>query len=153
MANNLIEEVEENTIELTAKDEKKLQSLINECGDVKAQKKKVAELEKCLVDDIKTMMGNHNLDDVETDTFIAQYRLTKTPSVNEEGMLDFILTELGNTARELGVVKTKDYIDHDALEKAMYRGDISQEVVKGFKQFDTTKVVPKLNIVKKKGGK
>ena len=141
------------TVPLTEEEKKKLLELINECGKIKAEKKKVTDLEKCLVDDIKTTMGNHNLDDVETDTFIAQYRITSTPSMDEEATLDFIVTELGDTARELGIVETKEYINKDALEKAIYRGDISKDMVKQLKQFETTRRTPKLTIQKKKGAK
>ena len=139
-------------MELTKNEQKKLQSLIDECGEVKAKKKGFADAEKELVATIKTTMGEHNLDDVEADAFIAQYRLTKQESLDEDALLAFLIAELGDTVRQLGVVETKEYINTDALEKAVYKGDISEEIVKQFSKFKIVKRIPKLTI-KTKGGK
>lgn len=137
---------------LTKNETKKLQSLIDECGEVKVKLKGFKDAEKNLVDKIKKTMGEHDLDDIETNYFYAQYRLTKQESLDEDAMLAFLIAELGDTVRQLGVVETKEYINTDALEKAVYKGDISEEIVKQFSKFKIIKRVPKLTI-KSKGGK
>lgn len=138
--------------ELTKEEQQELQRLIDECGEVKAKLKGFKDAEKNLVDKIKKVMGEHDLDDIETEDFCAQYRLQKKESMNEDALLAFILDELGDTARQLGVVETKDYINSDMLEKAIYKGDISESMVKQFSKFKVVKRTPVLNI-KVKGGK
>lgn len=55
-------------------------------------------------------------------------------------------------AKDTGIIKTKEYIDFDALENALYNGRISEKIVNDMQDCKQTKVVEVLKVTKIKEG-
>jgi hypothetical protein len=92
---------------------------------------------------IKSIMKDFSLLKYEVNGYKALYTISKRESMNEE-MLLAIAHEHGLS----DIIKTKEYIDYDALEKALYDGKISDDVVlemdkaKEVKEVVTLRVIP-----------
>lgn len=125
---------------------------VNQYGKLKEQesalKKDVDKLNK----EIKTYMGENELDTLEADDFVASYTLRRKEDFNEDKLIDLFKEELKDYAYEMGIIKTKEYIDMDAVEKAAYNGNIDEELLGKMGGCKTVKHTPTLTI-KSKGGK
>lgn len=124
--------------------ENELAKLIDEFGEFK-QSEKVYKKHN---DTIKTLMGENNLSEFTTEKFKASYTLEKRESMNMEMLLELLKAELGDYATELGVIKTREYIDEDALENALYHENIDSEVLLKMDKCKEVKRIPKLRITK-----
>lgn len=117
-----------------------LKELIQEFGKknetVKSLKKETDAYNK----QIKTIMKDNKLDNVCTDEFSAKYSTISKSSFDEDKLLTTIRT-LGN----LDVIKTKEYVDMDELENAIYMGKIKASDLKDCK---ITKIEEKLVVSK-----
>ena len=51
-------------------------------------------------------------------------------------------------AKDMGIIKTKEYIDFDALENALYNGRISEKIVTDMQACEQTKIVEVLKVSK-----
>lgn len=99
--------------------------------------------------DIKALMKQDNITVLESGGYIAQYSVQQRGSINEDMMLD-ILKELGTKAYDLNIIKTAEYVDYDALEKAIYHGEIEESVVLDMDRAKEVKEVTTLRISKVK---
>ena len=91
---------------------------------------------------IKELMkdGEH---EYETGGYRAVYSVSSRDTINEERLLEI--------AHHYGIpeiVKTKEYIDFDALEKALYDGKIAKEVIMEIDKAKESKEVVTLRITK-----
>ena len=96
--------------------------------------------------EIKTMMEELGASEVDVDDYIAKRVVQKRENMNEEMLL--------NIAHLYGIpeiVKTKEYIDYDALENAIYTGKLSKDIILEINKARETKEVVTLRITKKKG--
>lgn len=94
---------------------------------------------------IKDIMSALNLEEKEVGAWIAKYYVQKRESMNEEMLLD-----IAHNEGIPEIVKTKEYIDFDALESAIYNGKISSEVLAKMDNAKEVKLVPTLKLVKAK---
>lgn len=104
----------------------------------KASKDKENALKKAnndLNENIKTYMQEHNMTSANSKNWAATLSCTKKESLNEDLAIEIIKKNLGGALLS-SVIKQKEYIDEDALEKLVYNGD-----------FDITKLA-KAKIVK-----
>lgn len=96
--------------------------------------------------EIKTIMEELGTSEVDVDNYVAKRVVQKRENMNEEMLL--------NIAHLYGIpeiVKTKEYIDYDALENAIYTGKLSKEIILEINKARETKEVVTLRITKKKG--
>ena len=84
---------------------------------------------------IKTYMQKHDMTSANSEKYTATLSCTKKESLNEELAIEIIKENIGGSLLS-SVIKQKEYIDEDALEKLVYNGD-----------FDITKLA-KAKIVK-----
>ena len=84
---------------------------------------------------IKTYMQKHGMTSANSEKYTATLSSTKKESLNEDLAIEIIKENLGGALLS-SVIKQKEYIDEDALEKLVYNGD-----------FDITKLA-KAKIVK-----
>lgn len=94
---------------------------------------------------IKSIMADLVVDKYETGGYRASYSISKRETMNEEILLDI--------AHHYGIqeiVKTKEYIDFDALEKAIYDGNISDEILLEMDKAKEVKEVVTLRVTKVK---
>ena len=71
---------------------------------------------------IKTYMQEHDMTSANSDNWTATLSCTKKESLNEDLAIEIIKENLGGALLS-SVIKQKEYIDEDALEKLVYNGD------------------------------
>jgi len=95
--------------------------------------------------EIKKLMAEQNIKDYEVDGIVAKYVIQNKESMNEEALLK-LLKEKGYT----NVIKTKEYVDMDALENALYHDEIDKDTVVEMDKCKEVKEVIQLRVSKKK---
>ena len=75
-----------------------------------------------LNENIKTYMKKHNMTSANSEKYTATLSCTKKESLNEDLAIEIIKENLGGALLS-SVIKQKEYIDEDALEKLVYNGD------------------------------
>ena len=73
---------------------------------------------------IKAIMKDFVITNYEAGGYKASYVISERESMNEE-----MLLEIAHHHGIPEIVKTKEYIDYDALENAIYNGLISQDIL------------------------
>lgn len=104
-----------------------LKNLVDSYGESKKEENAIVKRNKERNEQIKQLFLNNDISSFETDSFIATVSETEKQSLNNELALCILKEEL--PFPELTrVVKTKEYIDEDALEKLVFNGqfDISK---------------------------
>ena len=71
---------------------------------------------------IKTYMQEHDMISANSEKYTATLSCTKKESLNEDLAIEIIKENLGGALLS-SVIKQKEYIDEDALEKLVYNGD------------------------------
>ena len=71
---------------------------------------------------IKTYMHEHDMTSANSENWTATLSCTKKESLNEDLAIEIIKENLGGALLS-SVIKQKEYIDEDALEKLVYNGD------------------------------
>ena len=71
---------------------------------------------------IKTYMQEHDMTSANSEKYTATLSCTKKESLNEDLAIEIIKENLGGALLS-SVIKQKEYIDEDALEKLVYNGD------------------------------
>ena len=73
-------------------------------------------------ENIKTYMQEHDMSSANSEKYMATLSCTKKESLNEDLAIEIIKENLGGALLS-SVIKQKEYIDEDALEKLVYNGD------------------------------
>ena len=71
---------------------------------------------------IKTYMQEHDMTSANSEKYTATLSCIKKESLNEDLAIEIIKENLGGALLS-SVIKQKEYIDEDALEKLVYNGD------------------------------
>lgn len=95
---------------------------------------------------IKSYFQTNGLDKVDTDKYTATVTTSTSESLNEELAIEIIKENLGGAMLNT-VIKTKEYIDEDALEKLVYNGDFD---ITKLAKAKITKTTSTLRVGKKK---
>ena len=98
-----------------------------------------------MIESIKDYMSENGMDEASSDMYTAVLSNTTKESLNEELAIEIIKENLGGALLN-SVIKQKEYIDEDALEKLVYNGDF--EIYK-LEKAKITKVTTTLRIKKK----
>ena len=115
----------------------------------KASKDKESALKKSnadVSDKIKSYFMDNGIDKHSTDLCTATVTTTNKESLNDELAIEIIKENL-NGALLKSVIKQKEYIDEDALEKLVYNGDFD---ITKLEKAKIVKPVTTLRVVKKK---
>lgn len=104
-----------------------LKNLIDNYGESKKEENAIVKRNKERNSQIKQLFLDNDISSFETDSFIATVSETEKQSLNNELALCILKEELRENELT-SVVKTKEYIDEDALEKLVFNGqfDISK---------------------------
>ena len=114
----------------------------------KALKDKENALKKAnneMNENIKTYMQEHDMTSANSENWTATLSCTKKESLNEDLAIEIIKENLGGALLS-SVIKQKEYIDEDALEKLVYNGDFD---ISKLEKAKITKVTTTLRIKKK----
>lgn len=112
------------------------------------EKKKLVEQEN---KQIKEGMVELESDVVETEKYKATRSVSVRSSIDEEAWLSILKTQ---TDLPEGIIKTKEFVDMDALEDAIYNGAIPKDVLIRLNEHkkETEVVTLKVTKLKKKEG-
>lgn len=104
-----------------------LKNLVDSYGESKKEENAIVKRNNERNSQIKQLFLDNDISSFETDSFIATVSETEKQSLNNELALGILKKELGENELT-SVVKTKEYIDEDALEKLVFNGqfDISK---------------------------
>ena len=94
---------------------------------------------------IKAIMKDFAVQNYEADGYVASYSISQRETLNEE-----MLLEIAHRYGIPEIVKVKEYIDFDALERAIYNNKISDDVLLEMDKAKETKEVVTLRVKKKK---
>lgn len=95
---------------------------------------------------IKSYFQTNGLDKVDTDKYTATVTTSTSESLNEELAIEIIKENLDGAMLNT-VIKSKEYIDEDALEKLVYNGDFD---ITKLAKAKITKTTSTLRVGKKK---
>ena len=115
----------------------------------KASKDKENALKKSnadVSDKIKSYFIDKGIDKHSTDLYTATVTTTNKESLNDELAIEIIKENLDGALLK-SVIKQKEYIDEDALEKLVYNGDFD---ITKLEKAKIVKPVTTLRVVKKK---
>ena len=99
-----------------------LSKAIDEYKESKDKENALKKENNKLNEDIKTYMQKHGMSSANSEKYTATLSCIKKESLNEELAIDIIKENLGGALLS-SVIKQKEYIDEDALEKLVYNGD------------------------------
>ena len=129
-----------------------LDTLIPQYAENKAELdsyKKICDKENA---EIKSVMADFALQHYEAGGYKATYSVSQRESMNEEMLISMFTSVPGfvKVAEQYGIVKTKEYIDYDALENALYNNAMSNDQVIEMNKAREVKEVVTLRVTKVK---
>ena len=119
---------------------KSVNELAEEYIEAKDRELEAGKIVKSLGPTLKTAMKQSDVEVLETSLGRLVYSKRVSESFNEESLIEY-LKSLG---KEAGIVKTKEYIDYDALESAIYNEKLSQDEVVAM---DSYKIVKETEVL------
>ena len=99
-----------------------LSKIINEYKESKDKENALKKVNNGLSDSIKGYMYEHNMRSADSEKYTATLTKTDKESLNEDLAIEIIKENLSGALLS-SVIKQKEYIDEDALEKLVYNGD------------------------------
>ena len=120
---------------------KKLNALIDNYGIKKEELDLLKKDTDKLNTEIKQLMKENELTDYSTKNYKAIYEIRKSESLDEDQVIEILKA---NGVKN--VVKTKEYVDEDALEQAIYNGKLDQNVLKAINECRIVKETVALKI-------
>ena len=124
-----------------------LSKTIDEYKESKDRENALKKANNALSENIKSYMREHNISSADSDKYTATLTKIDKESLNEDLAIEIIKENLGG-ALLASVIKTKEYIDEDALEKLVYNGDFDINKLAKAKIVKSTFT---LRVTKKKG--
>lgn len=115
----------------------------------KDSESKFKKLGSKLNDEIKETMKSMGVDEFSSDSYVATVKYSRKETLDEEKAIDVLRKTLSEEQLKT-VIRTKEYIDDDSLEKLVYNGDFDISLLEPCKILGNG--VATLRI-KKKGGK
>ena len=125
-----------------------LSKTIDEYKESKDKENSLKKINNELSENIKSYMHEHNMTTANTDNYTATLSRKDSESLNEDLAIEIIKENL-TRALLSSVIKTKEYIDEDALEKLVYNGDFD---VNKLAKAKIVKPTFTLRVTKKKEG-
>ena len=122
-----------------------LSKAIDEYKESKDKENALKKANTAMNESIKNYMSENGVDEASSDMYTAVLSNTTKESLNEDLAIEIIKENLGGSLLN-SVIKQKEYIDEDALEKLVYNGDFD---ISKLEKAKITKVTTTLRIKKK----
>ena len=122
-----------------------LSKAIDEYKESKDKENALKKANTAMNESIKNYMSENDMNEASSDMYTAVLSNTTKESLNEDLAIEIIKENLGG-ALLASVIKQKEYIDEDALEKLVYNGDFD---ISKLEKAKITKVTTTLRIKKK----
>jgi hypothetical protein len=129
--------------------EKPIETIIDECYEKRNVMAQAKKIEGDLASKIKSYFKDNNLSKFDSGKVVAKVSQSESLSLDEEGLIRALKQKVAN--KELPktvlkrVVQTREYIDSDNLEDAIYNGLLSANELA---PFQIVKTVDKLTFKK-----
>lgn len=124
-----------------------LSKVIDEYKESKDRENALKKANTEMNENIKAYMYEHNMTSANSDKYTATLTKVEKDSLNDDLAIEIIKENLDG-ALLASVIKQKEYIDEDALEKLVYNGDFD---INKLSKAKLTKVSYTLRVSKKKG--
>lgn len=105
-----------------------LSTLIDSYKDSKDNENNFKKLSKDLGDQIKSEFESRKIDKFASEKYVATVSITQKESINQDRAIIILKDNLSNDQLDQ-VIKTKEYIDEDALEKLIYNGEVQADLL------------------------
>ena len=122
-----------------------LSKVIDEYKESKDKENALKKANTAMNESIKKYMSENDMDEASSEMYTAVLSNTTKESLNEDLAIAIIKENLGGALLN-SVIKQKEYIDEDALEKLVYNGDFD---ISKLEKAKITKVTTTLRIKKK----
>lgn len=99
-----------------------LSKIIDEYKESKDKENALKKVNDVLSENIKGYMYEHDMSSADSGKYTATLTRTDKESLNEDLAIEIIKENLSGALLS-SVIKQKEYIDEDALEKLVYNGD------------------------------
>lgn len=99
-----------------------LSKIIDEYKESKDKENALKKVNNALSENIKGYMYDHDMSSADSKKYTAILTKTDKESLNEDLAIEIIKENLSGALLS-SVIKQKEYIDEDALEKLVYNGD------------------------------
>lgn len=99
-----------------------LSKIIDEYKESKDKENALKKVNNELNENIKSYMYEHDMTSADSENYTATLTKTDKESLNEDLAIEIIKENLSGALLS-SVIKQKEYIDEDALEKLVYNGD------------------------------
>lgn len=99
-----------------------LSKIIDEYKESKDKENALKKVNNVLSENIKGYMYEHDMSSADSEKYTATLTRTDKESLNEDLAIEIIKENLSGALLS-SVIKQKEYIDEDALEKLVYNGD------------------------------
>lgn len=99
-----------------------LSKSIDEYKESKDKENALKKVNNVLSENIKGYMYEHDMSSADSEKYTATLTKTDKESLNEDLAIEIIKENLSGALLS-SVIKQKEYIDEDALEKLVYNGD------------------------------
>lgn len=132
----------------------RLLQLIPEYGNHKAELDEIDKICKAENAEIKRIMSEEGIDSLSAGGYKVSYSVSERQTMNEAKLLELLHRYIKNSDNIPGIIKTREYVDMDALESAIYNGAIPKEVIIEMDNCREKKQVATIRVSKeKKDGK
>lgn len=99
-----------------------LSKIIDEYKESKDKENALKKVNNVLSENIKGYMYEHDMSSADSEKYTATLTRSDKESLNEDLAIEIIKENLSGALLS-SVIKQKEYIDEDALEKLVYNGD------------------------------
>ena len=130
---------------MSRRDTFNLSKAIDDYKESKDRENALKKANTAMNESIKKYMSENDMNEASSDMYTAVLSNTTKESLNEDLAIAIIKENLGGALLN-SVIKQKEYIDEDALEKLVYNGDFD---ISKLEKAKITKVTTTLRIKKK----
>lgn len=155
LINEVDKQVAENAQEAIHNELGQLKILVQLYGHNKSQLDEIKKVCDSQNNQIKDLMSRYNISEEESEDFKVSYSVQHRESLDEDRLLALFTSvpAFAKYADQYNIVKTKEYIDMDALESLLYKEELTHEQTTELDKCRESKDIPTLRITKKKKGK
>lgn len=105
-----------------------LSTLIDSYKNSKDNENNFKKLSKDLGAQIKSEFKSRKIDKFASEKYVATVSITQKESINQDRAIIILKDNLSDDQLDQ-VIKTKEYIDEDALEKLIYNGEVQADLL------------------------
>jgi len=99
---------------------------------------------------LKNIMAKQKLDEYSNGGYTVKYKVTETDNINSDKLLEMLNSKYSDLCHELGIIKSREYVDDVVLEACIYNHTVSKEFILDMDSCRETTKTAKLTFSKDK---